>query len=362
MFKACRGGYIDAVRLLLKVPGIDVNAVNNIGQTSLHWACYNGHTDVVKQLLKEPGINVNIIDNHSQSTPLHFACSHGHTDVVKQLLKVPEINVAIGDKHGSTPLYYASAIGHTDIVKQLLKMPEINVHITNNSGSTPLHLAFDHRHDDTVKELIKHMLFKNPNEEKPYCIQGNELFSVYWNECRAEVFSLKESMVNQKSLYDFCTMENKSKLENMSRNEQLQAIITEESFITTHTFFGNEIEKRLNEGLDRSSVTEQLLENLSLHDNVFSAEKNSPANIGARSKIRRLIRKKPPIEKIQLNEDIKREVFTYLDDSDLKLLDTVVSAQSNLSSKSNKAKSSSDSSHTSDERWRAQGAKPKKPR
>ena len=52
MMHATEQGHLDCVRLLLTVNGIDVNEMNDGGNTALSFAGLRGHTDIVQLLIK----------------------------------------------------------------------------------------------------------------------------------------------------------------------------------------------------------------------------------------------------------------------------------------------------------------------
>ncbi|GFQ69326.1 hypothetical protein TNCT_78431 [Trichonephila clavata] len=69
---AAKKDYLDIVKLLLKVPNIDVNQKDVYGCTALHNASSEGYSEVMKQLLAVEGIDVNAASKYG-STPLHLA-------------------------------------------------------------------------------------------------------------------------------------------------------------------------------------------------------------------------------------------------------------------------------------------------
>jgi hypothetical protein len=84
---------IEALRLLLNVPGINVNIQNRDGDTPLCFVCRmrDPPLEMVKMLLAAPGINPNI-KSFSGTTPLQRAFKHDHLEIVKLLLdKWPEL-------------------------------------------------------------------------------------------------------------------------------------------------------------------------------------------------------------------------------------------------------------------------------
>jgi ankyrin repeat protein len=54
---------------------IDVNVVDTMHHTPLHYACRYEHLAVVQRLLQHPNIQVNAPNKHSLRTPLHLVCS-----------------------------------------------------------------------------------------------------------------------------------------------------------------------------------------------------------------------------------------------------------------------------------------------
>merc|ERR1712137_201532 len=64
---------------------MDVNSLNDDGETPLHWACKVGSTEIVKYLLTH-GASINAMDENGD-TPLHWAAEENHTEVAELLLK-----------------------------------------------------------------------------------------------------------------------------------------------------------------------------------------------------------------------------------------------------------------------------------
>ncbi len=81
-------GHLRAVECLL-AKGSDVNAIDDIGQTSLHAASYAGHSSVVSALIRA-GAEVNKKASRSawEFTPLHYASYNNHPSCIRILLVV----------------------------------------------------------------------------------------------------------------------------------------------------------------------------------------------------------------------------------------------------------------------------------
>ena len=83
LLAAARGGNADTVKTLLVVPGININAQDEAGNTPLILAARFGHDDTVKQLLIG-GADVKIRNNNGTSA-LSLAAKGGHTQTVELL-------------------------------------------------------------------------------------------------------------------------------------------------------------------------------------------------------------------------------------------------------------------------------------
>ncbi|KAH6903958.1 ankyrin repeat domain-containing protein 28 [Coprinopsis sp. MPI-PUGE-AT-0042] len=151
---ACDWGYLEAVKLLLEFPGIDINAVDDGGRTALICATSEGHLDVVKRLLGFPGIDINAADEDGWTALVH-AVQQGHIEVAKLLLGLPDIHINAGDEDGCTALIRAAEYGHPEVVKHLLDAPGIDINrVYEKNEWTALMVAAYRGHTDIVKQLL----------------------------------------------------------------------------------------------------------------------------------------------------------------------------------------------------------------
>jgi len=131
---ASERGDVEVVREILRVPGVDVNRVDNDGCTALWAASEKGHWEVVRELARVPGVDAK--DARNGWTPLLLASRTGHWEVVRELVRVPEIDVNRVDKFGGTALSYACLSEHAVIANALVRAGA-DVHAMYR-GKTPL--------------------------------------------------------------------------------------------------------------------------------------------------------------------------------------------------------------------------------
>ncbi|MEG4393940.1 ankyrin repeat domain-containing protein [Microcoleus sp. BROC3] len=164
------------------------NARNGKGTTLLHNAAKIGFKELVEQLIKD-GANVAILDSEKRTplhyattkevaallmldinamdeygnTPLHLAVDRGSQDIA-ELLIANGARVNARNANGQTPLYQAIAIGHNDIAALLIKNGA-DVNNRDMCNTTPLHKA---AHYGTV-EILKLLLAKGAKINTTNC-------------------------------------------------------------------------------------------------------------------------------------------------------------------------------------------------
>ena len=151
---AVEGGYDDIVQLLV-ISGINIDALNENGNTLLFDAVSDGNINGVKALLAHDA-DVNLRSGDCDDTPLIEACYRGHHEIVAYLVNVPEIDIDAKRKtDGATSLFIASREGSTECVRYLLSNQGININIAKDNGRTPLFIASFFGHFEIVELLIE---------------------------------------------------------------------------------------------------------------------------------------------------------------------------------------------------------------
>jgi len=110
---AIRKQDLDELRRIHASEGRTLQCANRFGESILHMACRRGFTDVVRFLIKEAGVSPRVRDDMGR-TPMHDACwtCEPNPELAKLLIKeCPELLV-LKDRRGSAPFEY-TRVEHT---------------------------------------------------------------------------------------------------------------------------------------------------------------------------------------------------------------------------------------------------------
>lgn len=113
---AAAEGNLEKVETLLK-NGVDANAINKLGRTSIVSAAWRGHAHIVRSLLNA-GVEIDAADNQGR-TGLSWAAINGYINIIDLLLQEAAL-VDVRDHEGLTPLMRAAWNGYEEIVDALI--------------------------------------------------------------------------------------------------------------------------------------------------------------------------------------------------------------------------------------------------
>ena len=152
---AAREGNSEAIKHILNYHD-NINPIDLIGLTPLHYAIKNEHNSCVTLLL-EAGCEVNPTNkNIFSSSPLQFATLNRNAEIVSQLIE-NGAKVNVQDRSGKTPLHNAvqscselDRIECVKIVSKLLKEP-LDLNLRNKDGKTAYELALEKKCHDIFR-------------------------------------------------------------------------------------------------------------------------------------------------------------------------------------------------------------------
>jgi ankyrin repeat protein len=135
--------------------GMDLDAMDEVGRSALHWASELGHDKVVQMLLSRDA-DVNI-KGRNRSNPLQAAIDRGYEEIVQMLLDKGADFRAKGvdprNRHSWNALYVASSKGYRNIVQMLLgKGADVNAAFGENGSA--LQAASAGGHHNIVRMLL----------------------------------------------------------------------------------------------------------------------------------------------------------------------------------------------------------------
>lgn len=115
----------------------NVNAVDLIGRSPLHWACFFERKRIVFQILNKSA-DVNLKD-YRGDTPLHLSCLSYGVEISDMLIK-KGADISSTNRKGRTALHMAVLQGSVSVLDVLFDNGA-DVNAKDVSGDTPLHLA-----------------------------------------------------------------------------------------------------------------------------------------------------------------------------------------------------------------------------
>lgn len=122
--------------------------------SALHVAALLGRTECLRLLLATDGILLTTDNNHA--TPLHAAARKGHSDCLRLLLTHPQADINAQDAFGNTALSLACFRGNSACVRLLLEQKGLNINLQDQFGNTPLIWAAADGYTEIVRMLLQH--------------------------------------------------------------------------------------------------------------------------------------------------------------------------------------------------------------
>jgi hypothetical protein len=134
LFLALRGGAVDVADLLIRAPNLDVNALNEAGESALMMAALKGQAALTQRLIDRGAA----IDKAGWA-PLHYAATGPDPSVVKLLLD-RGAPIDARSPNGSTPLMMAAQYG-SEANAALLLQRGADARLRNDRGLTAVDFA-----------------------------------------------------------------------------------------------------------------------------------------------------------------------------------------------------------------------------
>ncbi len=150
---AAFNGFSDIVEFLLTESDVDVNDMDDNGDTALSCAIIRGHMDTFLVLFNSQYVRKDV-RNASGWSLLLTAAGHQQEEIVAFLLNQPDTDVAAVDMFGLNAMHYAAFTGSLPVLKLLVDDGRIDKEAIDRDGDTALSIAAKRGSDEMVQLLL----------------------------------------------------------------------------------------------------------------------------------------------------------------------------------------------------------------
>lgn len=170
------------------------------GFTPLIVAAGLGHLEMVKILLAIPGVDVNAVSREQKMSALQFAVQNGHREVVSTLLTVEDIDLYYRDYYGQTAKHVAYVNSFGDIEQDIIREMSKRYEKSQASVKEKLDELKGALDISTVESIIKFI------NQQPLNFDGDDSY-FYRKQLRRELVAIFETRVQSLLNNPNCTLE-----------------------------------------------------------------------------------------------------------------------------------------------------------
>lgn len=132
---------------------IDLNAIDDVGLSPLHFATREKNHYAIKKLLQH-GANPNILERRHTTPPIYAMKREDTIEMIEELLE-NETKPNVFNRCNATPLIYAIKRGDTAAMNLFFeKDVDVDINKKDTFGKGPLVHAIRHRHPEAVRLLL----------------------------------------------------------------------------------------------------------------------------------------------------------------------------------------------------------------
>ncbi|KAJ8668122.1 hypothetical protein QAD02_009785 [Eretmocerus hayati] len=148
---AAFGNQPEMIEMLL-ARGASIDTVNNGKCSALHVAVNKQHSECVMRLLRH-GCNVNLQDSYGD-TSLHDAIGKDAPDIVNALCSCERLDFTLRNKRGFNVLHHAALKGNAHATQRLVQRARDLLDVRKEDGFGALHLAALNGHREVAAQLL----------------------------------------------------------------------------------------------------------------------------------------------------------------------------------------------------------------
>lgn len=168
--------------------------------TPLMLACISGFDITISLLLQVPNVDINAIEQETKSNALMFAVNAGQKISVKRLLEYDSLNINDTDANNYTALHLAILLEEVEIVKLICKRKDIDMYKQTATGDTALHLACRFVNADIVDIIFETVAKCSIQKSSLY--SGNNLWKIVSPTVTSDGNSDNDSCLSNESKSD----------------------------------------------------------------------------------------------------------------------------------------------------------------
>ncbi|CAM9906953.1 unnamed protein product, partial [Ectocarpus fasciculatus] len=184
---ACQNGHVEVAKFLL-LQGCDAKMSDYHSRNAAHYGAYSDSAAII-DLVREADVDIDQVDQ-SGDTPLHIAASIGSSTVVKNLLELGAAP-SVQNYEGNQPTHIAARGNHVECLKELMTYEQY-IGRMNYAHQTPLGIAKFHSSREAQAFLEHNFIFFVDEAER------NKHGDIWWDkpidEATGEVSDLPPSM------------------------------------------------------------------------------------------------------------------------------------------------------------------------
>lgn len=146
-------------KALLRLEQVDVNAVDHMNNSALHYASSKGNVDIIKAFAERKDVNFNAFAGNNNATALQIGAKNGFDEVVQALIDAnASVDICNSDKN--TALHVAVFFGKEKVVEVLLKAGA-DLDMRDNKNNTALDIAKNIIEDEIKRDRMIKLLTAN---------------------------------------------------------------------------------------------------------------------------------------------------------------------------------------------------------
>ncbi len=161
------GSHDSIIEMLLK-SGCNVKVQGQHGRALLHWIAIHGCNESTLSSLLGCDLDINSVDQDGNSSLILAVANRNH-DLVSHLIEFQSCDVNLRGADGKSALHWACLRGNLEVVQNILDTNRCDLDLQDNEGNSSLILCAEYKSIKCFSELMKHNADVNLVNTKNRC-------------------------------------------------------------------------------------------------------------------------------------------------------------------------------------------------